>query len=57
MLSSNFGSEHLLQAALSRSQFLKLAGGALLPLAGYARMTMMTETVSDIFTDFQKSRM
>src|SRR6266853_1055938 len=34
MLSSNLGSQHLLQAALSRSRFLRLAAGALLPFVG-----------------------
>src|SRR5260370_3426190 len=34
MLSSNSGFKRLSRAALSRSQFLKLAAGALLPLAG-----------------------
>ena len=34
MLSSNSGFKGLSQAVLSRSQFLKLAAGALLPLAG-----------------------
>src|ERR1700746_3004949 len=33
MLSSNSGFKRLSRAALSRSQFLKLAAGALLPLA------------------------
>ena len=34
MLSSNFGFQHLSQAALSRSRFLQLAAGALLPFVG-----------------------
>src|SRR5712672_3016186 len=36
MLSSNLGSQHLLQAALSRSRFLRLAAGALLPFVGWS---------------------
>ena len=35
MLSSNSGFQRLPQAALSRSRFLRLAGGALLPLVGW----------------------
>src|SRR6202166_3016999 len=35
MLSSNSGFHHLSQAALSRSHFLRLAAGALLPLFGW----------------------
>jgi glyoxylase-like metal-dependent hydrolase (beta-lactamase superfamily II) len=35
MLSSNLGSQHLWQAALSRSRFLQLAAGALLPFVGW----------------------
>src|SRR5258707_4902123 len=36
MLSSNLGSQHLSQAALSRSRFLRLAAGALLPFVGWS---------------------
>ena len=35
MLSSNLGSQRLSQAALSRSRFLRLAAGALLPFVGW----------------------
>ena len=35
MLSSNSGFQHLSQAALSRSRFLQLAAGALLPFVGW----------------------
>ena len=36
MLSSNLGSQHLSQASLSRSRFLRLAAGALLPFVGWS---------------------
>ena len=35
MLSSNLGSQRLSQAALSRSRFLRLAAGVLLPFVGW----------------------